>query len=226
MFPRLGTIFIRGTQTSQIAPFFPSPNPTFSPSVVIIRHPSRLYWRETREAATQTAVKEHEVVTQPNEFSRIFEAHHGMVFRTAYRITGNAADAEDVLQTIFMRMLRQSPSDSALTQEESYLRRAAVNASLDIIRQRQASRSVPLNEATAQTVEPKSGNGLKDCLRRALQTLTERSAEIFALRYFEDFSNQQIAGALNISQVLVAVSLHRTRRQLQKEIRTCMGGGK
>ncbi len=149
-----------------------------------------------------------------------------MVFRTAYRITGNAADAEDVLQTIFLRMLRQSPSDAVLTQEESYLRRAAVNASLDIIRQRQASRSVPLNEAIAKTAQPDAGNVVEDCLRRALQTLTERSAEIFALRYFEDFSNQQIAGALNISQVLVAVSLHRTRRQLQKEIRTCMGGGK
>jgi RNA polymerase sigma-70 factor (ECF subfamily) len=149
-----------------------------------------------------------------------------MVFRTAYRITGNAADAEDVLQTIFLRMLRQPASVSALTQEESYLRRAAVNASLDIIRQRQASRSVPLKEGSAQTAEPKADSGLKDCLRRALQTLSERSAEIFALRHFEDLSNQQIAGALNISQVLVAVSLHRTRRQLQKEIRMCMEGGK
>jgi RNA polymerase sigma-70 factor (ECF subfamily) len=149
-----------------------------------------------------------------------------MVFRTAYRITGNAADAEDVLQTIFLRMLRQPASASALTQEESYLRRAAVNASLDMIRQRQASRGVPLQEASAQTAQPKADNSLKDCLRRALQTLSERSAEIFALRYFEDLSNQQIAGALNISQVLVAVSLHRTRRQLQKEIRMCMGVGK
>jgi len=149
-----------------------------------------------------------------------------MVFRTAYRITGNAADAEDVLQSIFLRMLRQPASGSVLTQEESYLRRAAVNASLDVIRQRQASRSVPLNEASAQTAKPLVDSGLKDCLRRALQTLSERSAEIFALRYFEDLSNQQIAGALNVSQVLVAVSLHRTRRQLQKEIRMCMGGGK
>jgi RNA polymerase sigma-70 factor (ECF subfamily) len=149
-----------------------------------------------------------------------------MVFRTAYRITGNAADAEDVLQTIFLRMLRQAAGSCAPSQEESYLRRAAVNASLDIIRQKQTSRSVPLDEATAQTGQPKGDCGLKECLRRALRTLTERSAEIFALRYFEDLSNQQIAGALNISQVLVAVSLHRTRRQLQKEIRTCMGGVK
>jgi RNA polymerase sigma-70 factor (ECF subfamily) len=149
-----------------------------------------------------------------------------MVFRTAYRITGNAADAEDVLQTIFLRMLRQGAQESLPDQEESYLRRAAVNASLDVIRQRQTSRSVPLNEAATQAAEPKADSGLKDCLRRALRTLTERSAEIFALRYFEDWSNQQIAGALNISQVLVAVSLHRTRRQLQKEIRMCMGESK
>jgi RNA polymerase sigma-70 factor (ECF subfamily) len=149
-----------------------------------------------------------------------------MVFRTAYRITGNAADAEDVLQTIFLRILRQPTSGAALTQEESYLRRAAVNASLDVIRQRQASRSVALNEAAAQTEPAKADTGIEDCLRRALRTLSERSAEIFALRYFEDLSNQQIAGALDISSVLVAVSLHRTRRQLQKEIRTCMGGVK
>jgi RNA polymerase sigma-70 factor (ECF subfamily) len=149
-----------------------------------------------------------------------------MIFRTAYRITGNAADAEDVLQTIFLRLLRQPPGATPLEQEESYLRRAAVNASLDIIRQKQSARSVPLTEAAASPPDQpqtETSRTIKDCLRRALRTLTERSAEIFTLRYFEDFTNQQIASALDISQVLVAVSLHRSRRQLQKEIRTCMG---
>jgi RNA polymerase sigma factor (sigma-70 family) len=47
---------------------------------------------------------------------------------------------------------------------------------------------------------------------------------MFALRYFEDFTNQQIAKALKVSQVLVAVTLHRTRQQLQKEIRLYFGG--
>ena len=70
--------------------------------------------QSTGEANTQSAVDEHEVVTQPTEFSRIFEAHHGMIFRTAYRITGNAADAEDVLQTIFLRLLRQPAGATAL----------------------------------------------------------------------------------------------------------------
>ena len=149
-----------------------------------------------------------------------------MIFRTAYRITGNAADAEDVLQTVFLRLLRQPANAETIDQEESYLRRSAVNASVDVIRKKQSSRNVPIKEATtaaATQPSPEAGR-LKDCLRRALRTLTARAAEIFALRYFEDFSNQQIAGALDISQVLVAVSLHRSRRQLQKEIRTCLGG--
>ncbi len=150
-----------------------------------------------------------------------------MIFRTAYRITGNAADAEDVLQTIFLRLLRQPPGAAPLDQEESYLRRAAVNASLDLIRQKQTARSVPINEAalpSGPSISAAADSGIKDCLRRALRTLTERAAEIFTLRYFEDLSNQQIASALDISQVLVAVSLHRSRRQLQQEIRTCLGG--
>jgi RNA polymerase sigma-70 factor (ECF subfamily) len=150
-----------------------------------------------------------------------------MIFRTAYRITGNAADAEDVLQTVFLRILRQPAGTAPIEQEESYLRRAAVNASLDVIRQKQSARSVPINEAALPAAEPAHApetSRLKDCLRRALRTLTERAAEIFALRYFEDLSNQQIASALDISQVLVAVSLHRSRRQLQKELRTCLGG--
>jgi RNA polymerase sigma-70 factor (ECF subfamily) len=148
-----------------------------------------------------------------------------MIFRTAYRITGNAADAEDVLQTVFLRLLRQPAGAAPIGQEGSYFRRAAVNASLDIIRQKQTARAVPINEAALKSEPPPApDSGLKECLRRALRTLTQRAAEIFTLRYFEDLSNQQIASALDISQVLVAVSLHRSRRQLQKEIRTCLGG--
>lgn len=158
------------------------------------------------------------------EFSRVFEKYHGLVFRTAYRITGNAADAEDVLQTIFLRLLRRDAASGFPGNEESYLRRAAVNASLDVIRARQTAQTVPLGEAGARTNDPPGE--LRDCLRRALGGLSARSAEIFALRYLEDFTNPQIARALNMSQVHVAVTLHRTRRQLQKEMKSSYFGGR
>lgn len=61
---------------------------------------------------------------------------------------------------------------------------------------------------------------LRDSLRRALATLSGRAAEVFALRYFEGYKNQEIARMLGLSQVQVAVLLFRTRKQLQKEIQT------
>lgn len=171
----------------------------------------------------QLATGECTVSTHTGQFSRLFEQYHGLVFRTAYRITGNAADAEDVLQTIFLRLLRRDPSSPGLENEESYLRRAAVNASVDLIRARHADVSVPLSEIAAAAGGLGHGE-MRDCLRQGIAHLSPRSAEIFALRYLEDFTNQQIAQALNTSHVVVAVTLHRARRQLQKEIRACLGG--
>ena len=77
----------------------------------------------------------------------MFEECHGLVFRTAYRITGNAADAEDVLQAVFLRLLRRDRSAEPLENPESYLRRAAINASLDVVRSRQETATVPLDES-------------------------------------------------------------------------------
>jgi RNA polymerase sigma-70 factor, ECF subfamily len=175
----------------------------------------------TQEGTLPLAAREVTVFTQGPEFSRVFEKYHGLVFRTAYRITGNAADAEDILQTIFLRMLRRDSPGTDVEKPESYLRRAAINASVDLLRARQSERSVPLSEVADGRVG--ESYEMKRCLRLALARLTPRSAEIFALRYFEDCSNQEIARALNMSQVLVAVTLHRTRRQLQKEIQSCLG---
>jgi RNA polymerase sigma-70 factor (ECF subfamily) len=136
-------------------------------------------------------------------------------------MTGNAADAEDVLQQVFLRLLRRGPAAEPLDNQESYLRRAAINVSLDTIRNRQDARSVPIDEAPPlQSPRDQNQAELQDSLRRALATLDGRSAEVFALRYFEGYKNHEIAKMLRISQVQVAVLLFRTRQQLQKEIKS------
>ncbi len=84
----------------------------------------------------RSALAEEPAIVVPSEFERMFRAYHGLVFRTAYRITGNAADAEDVSQTVFLRLFRrgtnEAVNEAVLENEESYLRRAAINAALDM----------------------------------------------------------------------------------------------
>lgn len=156
-------------------------------------------------------------ISVTGELSRIFEDHHALVFRTAYRITGNAADAEDVLQTIFLRLLSRQERDF-MNSQETYLRRAAVNASLDIIRSRRDDRTLGLADVSSGATNPDAGE-LKAALRRALGRLGPQSAEVFTLRFFEGLSNQEIGRMLGMSRVLVAVIIHRARQQLQRDLR-------
>jgi RNA polymerase sigma-70 factor (ECF subfamily) len=173
------------------------------------------------------SVLEEAAIAIPDELERDFRAHHGMVFRTAYRITGNAGDAEDVLQTVFLRLLRRGGNAGPLENSESYLRRAAINAALDVIRSRQAEQTVPLPEESSGIMPSAPAqadvSGLRAALSRAIAGLKSRPAEIFALRFLEGLSNQEIAQALGISQVLVAVIVHRTRQQLRKQLRPYLG---
>ncbi len=152
----------------------------------------------------------------------MFRAYHGLVFRTAYRITGNAADAEDVSQTVFLRIFRRGEDGHVLENEESYLRRAAINAGLDVLRSRQANLTEELTDVASERSHHESRE-LRQALGRALAKLKPRPAEIFALRFLEGFTNQQIAQTLGISQVLVAVIVHRTRQQLRKELGAYLG---
>lgn len=148
----------------------------------------------------------------PSPIATLFEQHNGMVFRTAYRITGSAADAEDVLQTVFLRMLRRDSAEP-LAQAESYFRRAAINVSLDLLRER-TSQSARASEAPTPT--PASDPEWRLVLRQSLSQLDPKHAEMFSLRYFEGYSNGDIAAITGSSSLLVAVTLHRVRAKLQK----------
>jgi RNA polymerase sigma-70 factor (ECF subfamily) len=173
---------------------------------------------KNRRCTLELADREGNTTTAPGEIERIFEETHGLVFRTAYRITGNAADAEDALQAVFLRLLKRDRPSEPLDNHESYLRRAAINAALDIVRARQETGSVNLDSSAAPG--PDDPGELRDSLRRALAGLNPRSAEMFALRFLEGSTNPEIARMLGMSQVHVAVLLHRIRKQLQKELRS------
>ncbi|HUP03841.1 MAG TPA: sigma-70 family RNA polymerase sigma factor [Bryobacteraceae bacterium] len=173
-----------------------------------------------------------EPANQLVDLERVFRENHAMVFRAAYRITGNADDAEDVLQTVFLRMLRREAGAEPVDHMPSFLRRAAVNAALDLVRARQNIRNVPLDDLEPVLAEsPHRGPDrahtsaeIREWLRGALARLNPRIAQMFALRFFEGKDNPEIARLLHTTPATVAVTLSRTRDRLQQEYRSYVGG--
>lgn len=179
-----------------------------------------------KEGTVQAAVTHLKPLPEPpKELEKLFRQHNDLIFRTAYRVTGSAADAEDVLQTVFLRLARRDQVDIG-ENPAGYLHRAAVNASLDLVRSRTTARSVALDDLEIDLTENSALNPeaqhadseLRKLIQQAVARLGSSAAEMFVLRYFEGYGNSEIAEMLGTSQMVVGVTLHRSRARLRKEI--------
>jgi RNA polymerase sigma-70 factor (ECF subfamily) len=153
----------------------------------------------------------------PAGFAELYDRHYEAVFRAALRVTGSPADAEDVLQTVFLRVLSRADDAGAARHPSAYLRRAAVNAAVDLLRRR------TLRGETVYDDEVPRGGGeppvlLKEQLRRALARIDHDDATLFLLRHVEGLSNEELAGLFQLEKNNIAVRLHRIRHRLQKEM--------
>ena len=150
-------------------------------------------------------------------FAELFERHYEAVFRAALRVTGNPADAEDVLQTVFLRVMAQGGIVQDVAEPAAYFRRAAVNAAVDVLRRREfRAESLYDHQAPHAAVQPPGL--LKERLRRALGILDSEDASLFLLRHVEGLSIEELAGLFQMEKNNVAVRLHRIRHRLQAEM--------
>jgi RNA polymerase sigma-70 factor (ECF subfamily) len=153
----------------------------------------------------------------PAAFAGLYERHFEAVFRAALRVTGNPADAEDVLQTVFLRLLSRSENDEAARLPKAYFRRAAVNAAVDLLRRRAVHAETAYDDGASHAAVETAWL-LKEQLRRAIATLENDDAALFLLRYVEGLSNQELADEFQLEKNNVAVRLHRIRLRLQTEM--------
>jgi RNA polymerase sigma-70 factor, ECF subfamily len=166
------------------------------------------------------------------DLEQVFREHHAAVFRAAYRVTGNAGDAEDVLQTVFLRLLKRDAEAQPVGNMASFLYRSAVNAALDLMRSRHHVRDIPLDELEPVLAEPahrgpdrlQSSGEIREWLRGALARLNPRIAQMVVLKFLEGKENPEIARILDTTPGTVAVTISRTRDRLEKEFRAYAGG--
>lgn len=178
------------------------------------------------ETAILVAEEEGTLVEPARGFRELYERHSRAVYLTALRVTGNPADAEDVLQTVFLRVLDSRPELEVARSPAGYLRRAAANAAIDLLRRKKTRRETEIDEGLgpggrSQPLSPGSPESavfLKERLRAALARLSPVNAELFVLCYLEGYSYDELADLFGLERGTVGSRLHRIRAALQKDL--------
>jgi RNA polymerase sigma-70 factor (ECF subfamily) len=158
---------------------------------------------------------------EPEDFERIFRQYAPLVYFTAWKILGSREDAEDVLQTIFFRLLRLEDPHEFRKNLRAYLNRAAVNASVDILKARRRGPVFVGNTASFENGSTlASGEPFDEAaycrLYEAIGRLKPRAAEVILLHHMEGKSVAEIAKTLAVSRSVVTVRLFRARARLRR----------
>jgi len=166
----------------------------------------------TKAAPKQTGMNQQ-------EFEELFCEYRQLVYRAAYTVTGRRQDAEDILQTLFLRLLDQGFSDEFITNPEGYLHRSAVNAARQMFRARK--RRNHTNDKVEALKDPETDrspgrNDMQQRLLEAIAQLEPEHAEMLVLCYEHGYSDAQIADMLGRTRGAVAVTLHRARARLKE----------
>ena len=153
------------------------------------------------------------------EFEELFCKYRQLVYRAAYTVTGRRQDAEDILQTLFLRLLDQGFSDEFITNPEGYLHRSAVNAARQMFRARKRRNHTDDDVEALEDPETDRNRGQNDMRERLLEGMAQlepEQAEILVLCYEHGYSDAQIAEMLGRKRGAVAMTLNRARARLKE----------
>lgn len=168
-------------------------------------------------------------------YAEALETDRRLLWGLCYRMTGNAADADDLVQETFVRVIEKPPgrTDDSL---RPWLVRVAVNLSRDLLRRRKRHAyvgpwlpsPVPTDEESPASYEPPAPNedspaaryDLKESVSfaflLALEALSPTQRAVLLLRDVMDYSTSDTAAALDISEANVKVVLLRARRKMKE----------
>lgn len=150
----------------------------------------------------------------------LFERHHAALFDYLSRVTGDPAAAEDLVQDVFVRILKYRATWRDEGSFETWLYRIARNARADYFRRR--APADPLEGEALERPEPSPGPLVRleahrdrARLRQALRRLREDRRELIVLARYRGLAHERIAEILGIDAGAVKVRLHRAMRELR-----------
>jgi RNA polymerase sigma-70 factor (ECF subfamily) len=143
-------------------------------------------------------------VAEPQGFREFVVGRQDALLRTAWLLTGNWQDAEDLVQVALVKSWRHWRRISAEGDPYGYVRRVLVTSHISWRRRRwhgeQPVEELPEGSAMDQpAVDEFAGVALREALARVLPQLGPRQRAVLVLRFYEDLSVEQVATLLGIS---------------------------
>lgn len=148
-----------------------------------------------------------------NNLDALFETYGDMVYRLALVRTKNVADAEDVVQEVFLRCLKHNPVFQSAEHQKAWLIKVALNCSKTLLGSAFRRHSVPedaMGELSSEDETPDS------TVYDAVLKLPEKYRTAIHLYYYEDYSVKEIAAAMRATESTVKSWLHRARGMLKE----------
>jgi RNA polymerase sigma factor (sigma-70 family) len=148
---------------------------------------------------------------------QVYARHSAAVYAAAYRILGVRADAEDVLQDVFVGLARALAGYQERGRLEAWLRRVTVRAALMRLRAHGRRREQPFADLAEPAAPMGSADGTLDrmALHAALRALPDKLRTVFVLKEIEGYSHDEVAALLGISSGTSAVRLFRAWKLLR-----------
>jgi RNA polymerase sigma-70 factor (ECF subfamily) len=152
-------------------------------------------------------------------FSDLVDRHWRACFAQAYRLTRDAAGAEDIAQEAFLRLLKRRKELPDDTNFGAYLRRTVLRLVIDRARVNGRRPEVSLVSEEEVEARPEAADeGLVEAVREEITRLPDREAEVFALRVLEELSTRETAETLGISEGAVRRYLFDAVRRLRDRL--------
>ena len=153
-----------------------------------------------------------------NELERLIVKEQDMLFRFAYMRVGSRADAEDIVQDVFLKFFRSSESLCSVRNVKHYLIRSISNACRDFHRRKQDN--LPLEKADMEIVSDDDLKMHKEYLRitELAGTLPQEQKEILYMKCIDGFKFREIADILEIPQATVKSRYRYAIQGIQKQL--------
>lgn len=148
---------------------------------------------------------------QDDEFRQAVEKNRDLVFRIAYTYLRDAADADDVTQDVFIKLLRREDDFASDAHQRNWLVRVCVNECRSLFRR--PWRRVEDIEGYANTLEMPSREHVE--LLTSVMRLPEKYRVPLVLHYYAGFSTGEVASMLHVPAATVRTRLARARGRLR-----------